>query len=262
MSVSSFNNAKKIKQNMITEENCKTNNLIEDIILSEDLGMRSVTHTSLEYMKKQPDYLKAKEQMDLKAAKNVVNKIVKRNKIKELYNLFPNAVVVPIMSPETQNAIPLAFADVFKEVGFTVNTNIKQKNKIGRTKKGLSDRLKNRPVYVGDVIKDQQYIIIDDVITTGGSIISLKNYIEDYGGIVVAISTLTFGRPYQILLSPKEQTIITIKERYNELGYDINEILKTNGFDTLERMSNREIGYIKDCSVESFLKKIQNNIDK
>ena len=52
----------------------------------------------------------------------------------------------------------------------------------------------NRPVFDGTISKDYNYIILDDVVTQGGTVSVLRRFIKDNAGNVAAVSALAFGK--------------------------------------------------------------------
>jgi len=48
-----------------------------------------------------------------------------------------------------------------------------------------------RQALEGEVISGQKYIVVDDALTMGGTIASLRGYIENNGGKVMATSVMT-----------------------------------------------------------------------
>lgn len=96
---------------------------------------------------------------------------------------------VPVRSSPT-NAIPFAFAAALAaKLGLEVNETIFQSARIGRTKMPISDRFLYQPSFEGKV-EPRPYILLDDVVTMGGTFAALRSYIIRSGGSTVAATTL------------------------------------------------------------------------
>lgn len=138
--------------------------------------IRRISSTS--YMKSQKSYSQAKSG-DIEAARKLISIIVHlpvkmKNKID---------FVCPVIKP-SGNRIPLALAEYFVNNSNLVlcDSVFLQNNPHGSS---MVERLYYRPTFSG-MVKPGNYIIVDDVYTTGQTLKSLKNYIESRGGNVVA----------------------------------------------------------------------------
>ena len=132
---------------------------------------------------------------NMEAARTIVAAVIKQGKVEELAKTFPNAIVAfPNKGKEDSNKLPAAYAELLGNAGLTVDTAIKQVSSPHHT--GAADllRLFLRARFEGDVIKDGKYIVIDDRLSSGGTVRDLKDYIESKGGTVVAVSALTCSR--------------------------------------------------------------------
>ncbi len=104
---------------------------------------------------------------------------------------------MPVHAEEAQgkNKIPVAFAAILAiRLKLTYSTDIVQINKPCRTGKGAYYRLINYPIFDGRIDNDQDYLIVDDTLTMGGTFASLRGYIENKGGRVIIATALT-GHP-------------------------------------------------------------------
>ncbi|WP_419620418.1 phosphoribosyltransferase, partial [Thiolapillus sp.] len=102
--------------------------------------------------------------------------------------------VLPVISSEADgnNWIPLAFGEVLADrLDLDVEVGITQREKIKRTGTGSDYRLAFNPTFIGNVKEGQSYLIVDDTLTMGGTIASLRGYIENRGGHVVGASVMT-----------------------------------------------------------------------
>lgn len=162
--------------------------LLERKLLKENIDL--ISHTSVNNLKNHNLYSEAKTG-DLRFAKELIKYLVKEEKIKEIINKFPNANLVPLVKTGRTNKIPYAYALYLKSKNRNYKiANITQINKIKKTERSGIYRLINVNEFSGEIIPNENYIIIDDVITTGSTIKSLENFIKENGGNVVLITTL------------------------------------------------------------------------
>ncbi|CAG36720.1 LPD5 domain-containing protein [Desulfotalea psychrophila] len=212
---------------------------------------KATVHTNPSTLRSHPDF-KAAKAGDFDAAVRLVESLMKPAKIKELAAKYPDAIVVPVheLEEEGVNFIPVAMADQFGKAGLSAQLSIHQISKTKRRRLKGSSRILARKLFKGPVVKGGKYIILDDMLTQGGTIHELRHYIANNGGEVVAISSLA---------SVQGGTIVGIKET------TINQLIRKFGrekletvlqqFDisgTIEALTNSEGNYVlKYGSVES-----------
>ena len=139
----------------------------------------------------------------------------RENKLFDLQKRFPDAILVPVRALERagNNRLPSAFANYFGHVtGLHVDDQIVQTNQTGHTGSGSDYRMAHRPTFEGAVIPGRTYIIVDDVVTMGGTLGELRAHIESHGGKVGAITTLAAAQfSAQIALTPKTKLALETK---------------------------------------------------
>lgn len=184
-------------------------------------------------LKKFEHYLKAKSG-DYYSAFDIVRQVVSMSKVAQLHHYIRDnlerTIIVPVVSIEETgaNRLPGAFANLLGAIfrldidydvvrhGVRVDSEIVHINTVNRGKAGGFHRLVCHPIFEGEVLKDHDYVIVDDTITQGGTLVSLKGYIESRGGRVVCSCTLT-GQERSARLAPHSQTVEDLRDKYPEL---------------------------------------------
>lgn len=194
-------------------------------------------------------YRAAKEGGDPKAAYELVAPLVTKegvDAIRAKLRDVTSAVVVPVVSEERlgRNKIPRAYADILADrLGAQVAVDIVHINKVNRSGSDGFHRLAAQPEFDGAVEAGREYIIVDDTLAQGGTLASLKGFIEQKGGRVVAISALT-GKDYSAKLRPNTADLALLRKKYPELEAFWYEEFGY-GFD---RLTSSEANYL--CTVK------------
>ena len=152
-----------------------------------------IVHTTLRNIKEKYGDLHHKAKSgNVEAADELVEKVVKYDKVKALSERYPNARVAFVHADELngRNQIPSQYALVFEDYGLKL-TPVIQINHPEHTGADKAGRLIRRARFDGDVENGAEYIIVDDHVTMGSTLRDLKDYIVSKGGKVVAVSTLT-----------------------------------------------------------------------
>ncbi|MDR1048491.1 MAG: phosphoribosyltransferase [Synergistaceae bacterium] len=170
------------------------------------------------------------EHMDYKAAKggdreagarlvlDVTKGETQQNMLRELAEKYPDAIVVPVHAEEMEgrNQIPSLLAEYIGDLtGLEVDNNIVQSDRVGRTDSGAWDRMAYRPSFDGEVQAGKKYIIVDDVVTQGGTLSEMRRYIEANGGEAVQMITIGAARNSTIIALSEKNRIKLVK-RYGE----------------------------------------------
>lgn len=153
-------------------------------------------------------------------------------------------LLIPVIADETAgfNAIPDAMAHVIAynlraHHGLhveAVSGKIVQVNKVGHTRAPSFQRMVTPAVFDGLVERGRSYVLVDDHVGLGGTLASLRGYVEGCGGTVIAMTTLTESREARrIALSP--DTLNMLKDRH---GKDLDTFWRS------------QFGYGIDCLTE------------
>jgi hypothetical protein len=154
----------------------------------------------------QPEYLEAKKAGDFDAANAVVSRLLTTEGLMALHDrVFPKEatggfyrlgnkpiIVAPLKPMDLQkNLLPVAMAHrIGYELRLTVSEEIVQIDTHGRTGKDTAFRLAHQPEFEGRVEVGRPYILVDDNLTLGGTLMSLASYIQSNGGKVIAMTAL------------------------------------------------------------------------
>lgn len=209
-----------------------------------------IVHTTINNMKIHPSYIAAKNG-DVSAALSLISDVSKKDRIEKLASYYPDAILIPvhelILENGRYNAIPLVYAEYISDItGHEVCYDIYQKTKASHTNKNAIERLINRSQFAGDVKPGKTYIIVDDVITQGGTVSELRSYIENAGGKVACVSTLSFSK-FSMVLGIKKETISDIERKFGK--DETKRFIKEFGIGKeIEHLTNGEGKYILSFS--------------
>lgn len=147
----------------------------------------------------------------------------------DLNNRVRPVCFLPVLAQESQgrNKIPLALALRLEEAtGISVEFNIIQVSKVGRT--GLSglDRIFSMPEFEGAVQTNVDYLLLDDTLTQGGTFAALASHIQQSGGYAIGAFALT-GKQYSAKLQPEPDILKQLKDKYGDIE---NEFKSTTGY--------------------------------
>lgn len=185
-------------------------------------------------LKNEPEYEAAKGG-DREAALSLVSRLVSRDFVDSMRDQLAGRkpVLVPVLATEQGglNKIPLAFARVLAHhLNLEVETGIGMREKVGRTGAGADHRLVAVPSFAGEVEAGQHYVILDDTVSMGGTVASLRGYIENRGGKVILAATMT-AHEGALSLAVKPRMLDAIMAKHGpemgklcqeELGYDLS----------------------------------------
>jgi N12 class adenine-specific DNA methylase len=169
-------------------------------------------------------------------------------------------VIVPVRSAEGEqgvsNAIPAATALVLGEkLGLQVDSGrIRQAHRIGRSGSDGWHRLANQPAFEGNVVAGQDYLILDDTLTQGGTLAQLKEYIESNGGRVVLASALT-GKGYSAKIALSDELLGELRAKHGGLELWWKDTFGF-GFEGLTESEARFIAKARGVSTEQIRERI------
>jgi hypothetical protein len=193
------------------------------------------------------NYWPAKKKRDIDAANRLCADEVREAVFEEVYAICedpsarPPLVVAPSMNIlESQNVLAIGYARYLAfEMGWDVAPYIFQAQSVKRdfTTDGWF-RVAHQPEFYGDVEEGRRYVIADDVCTMGGTIASLKGFIETKGGTVICTTAIA-GPSYTAMpLAISEQTAFGLNAKADgafaaaieeELGHGIPCLTEPEG---------------------------------
>lgn len=203
-------------------------------------------------------YDDAKKHGNNDAALQLVKDIVPKNKLEELRGIIgdSNAFILPVHAIEEfgTNKIPAAFAYYLAvNLNLELCGDIVQANKPQRTDKGAFYRLSQYPFFDGDVQQGQKYVILDDTVAMGGTLASLRGYIENKGGqVILAVALTGFDGAASLKISDAMLTAIQ-----NKHGEQLNEWWKSEVGFGVDKLTQGEAGHLKKApSIEEIRNRI------
>ena len=205
-----------------------------------------------------PRYEQAKRFGDARAANEIVEFLLDEESIYGLGDLVnprkrtQTYVIAPARTFENpSNLIPHVFAKIIaNELELRVCQSIYQYDGIKRDRRGFWQRFANPVSFRGNIPRDGDYILVDDVITTGGTLASLRGFIENHGCRVICMSGLSApgGANLKVALDPL--TIVGLKSLHggrmaplivSETGYAIEHLTEPEATKLLGARSLNEV---------------------
>lgn len=140
------------------------------------------------------------------------------------------------------NAIPDAMAnEISMRMGWPVESGeLRQSNKVGHTRASSWHRFVTQAEFAGIVTPTANYILVDDHVGFGGTLANLKGYIEQGGGAVLAMTTLT-ETPEARRISLQEETLDVLRSKH---GQELENIWRDNFGYGLECCTQLEASYL------------------
>ena len=154
------------------------------------------------------------------------------------------ARIVPVVAQESagDNKIPLAAAEVLGDrLELEVEYNIVQAEKVARTNKGADHRLAMNPSFDGEVERGQPYVLVDDTLTMGETMASLRGYIENRGGQVLGAAVMT-AHPGALDIAIKPKMLADIERKH---GQAMNDYWRKEFGYPIEQLTQGEAGHLR-----------------
>jgi hypothetical protein len=208
---------------------------------------KGIGHTSIAFLKRCVGFKDAKNG-DLNAAHIVVSQCVKHDRLFELHGKYPCAVLLPVLG---KNQLPMALAHA---VGLPIWTDVVLIKTISRKLLCAIERLLHKPVFTGYIQEGLDYILVDDVISQGGTMAALRQYVLSLGGNVVAIVALAYAIGSHAI-APKAHYVVHLVVKF---GKALISLLRRFGIAASVRgLTNSQAKYLlRFSSVSNIIKKL------
>lgn len=155
-------------------------------------------------------------------------------------NRKPRLVAVHALEASGNNAVPQAYANVLAaRLGLEVQEDIVQSVRAHHTAASSYHRIAFQAAFDGPVEPGQDYLILDDAITMGGTLANLRGHIEANGGRVVGATVLT-GHPNGATIALSDATLQRLRETF---GNDLETYLRDEFGFGIEHLSEGEAGH-------------------
>lgn len=179
-------------------------------------------------------YNKAKTTFDVDVALDIVERCINEHVVDALADVIFYTRKAPILvfphlpfddedgvmggralAGTATNALPFAYARYLAEIlGGTISSEIIQVARVGRTSLPRWMKFICQPSFEGPVSRDRPYVILDDVIGTGGTMAALRSYIVHQGGTVAGTTALANKNGLHQKFAIADQTLNVLKSTY------------------------------------------------
>ena len=205
------------------------------VIRNDDLGT----------LAKLPGYSAAK-QGDTNVALNLVLTSLHAETLNEISLVIGThqPKVLPVLSIEETgyNKLPLALAEIISHsLDIEAEIDIIQVNKVLRTNANADHRLTFNPRFSGKITENQTYFIVDDTLTMGGTIASLRGYVENRGGIAIGAMVLTAHKD-ALEIAIKPDMIQNIESKH---GHAMNQFFEETFGYGIDKLTQGEAGHVR-----------------
>jgi len=217
-------------------------------IFEEDGSLKGNGHTSISYLKQCAGYEQAKNG-DIDAARSVVQQCVKKERIADLRRRFPGSVLLPVLG---RNQLPLALA---QEIELPIWKEVQRTDRTPRKLLRAIQRLLHKPKFTGYIEKNTDYIIIDDIITQGGTVSSLREFVRTQGGKISAVVALAYAIGSHDI-TPTRENLFRYFFKFGEEVFILNDRGVAYRY---EELTNSQVRYLLKFSST---KNIHNKIAK
>lgn len=172
----------------------------------------------------------------------------------------------------TTNALPVAYARYLAErLGATVNEVVIQSARVGRTHLPRWLRFLCQPTFDGPVATDRSYLIVDDVISTGGTLAALRSYLLRNGATVAGTTAIATKTGLHQKFAIADQTVTMLRSTYGSglsrywtgtFGHDIAHLTEAEGQFLLGAVARDWPGTSGDAALQRLRERINQAASK
>ena len=216
-----------------------------------------------------PHYVPAKKQGDVAAAIEICRVALDkayRTRVKLLLADFKlkgygDPIFVAPCKPTSQNALAKTAASFLgKKLGIDVDTHIQEIPCPSRKDMERRDKFFQRPEFTGKVQKGRLYIMVDDMVTTGGTLAELRSYIVSQGGHVAFACSLASADGMDTQLHPKQETLDRVERMFKTLGQAVRDCIQNKAGLTPAALTQAEAEFFGSESGRHALKTMAQNL--
>ncbi len=189
-------------------------------------------------LKRRAGYQAAKKLGDFKAGTNIVEFLLAEDCIYAISDILESPSKTYVVAPartfiEPRNTLPHILALIIaNELGLRVCTSIYQQDGPKRDMNGFWERFATPLRFAGNIFTGADYILCDDVFSTGGTLAALRSFIESQGGRVICMTALASPGGVTAPIAVDQQTVLLLNSRH---GLGLRPYMET------------EIGYGPEC---------------
>lgn len=216
-----------------------------------------ISHTSVAALKNikngNAELHKVAKAGDREAAFKLVSNVLKADKIKDISSFITDkTIITPVIAKEMtgNNKLPEQYANILGHIlKCEVTNDIVQVNKSFHTGSDAMHRLLNRAIFDGTVQKGYNYIILDDVMTMGGTLSDIRKYIEYNEGKVILASTLANMGQVKLAIDDELIKALSMKFGKDKLDTFLREVGISNAIEELTYAEGQQL--LKFKSIDS-----------
>ena len=177
-------------------------------------------YTTLKYLRRCEGFITAKEHGDLKAANHIIEKCVTEESMQSIRAAYPNAFLLHVN--KGNNVLPLSLCIY---IGLPIYLSVYCLSTRKRENMPAMHRILYKPLFYGKVISGREYILVDDVVTQGGTVSSLMHFVTQNGGTVPAILSLAYAKGSR-RITPLTENLVKLEQRF---GNQLNDFFHEYG---------------------------------
>lgn len=203
-----------------------------------------IATTNISSVQKDNQFYQGAKDGSREDAIKLVGSVFTEEYLAEIASSFTDGVVfIPVYAEEkvSVNRIPSAMTAFLAEF-FEQKTHygVIQSNKVGHTKSSGYHRISNPALFEGVINPGENYYIVDDFVGMGGTLASMKGFIESNGGNVVGFTTM-LGQERSAILAVSQDTFDDLRRKH---GQELEHWwIETFGYG-LDRLSESEARYL------------------